>query len=120
MTDAQIITFVVSAIIVLGLTIVFRALKNIDNIDIVIKEISQKKDLVQTAVLFVEKAYSELGGPQKKEKAISWLTSQFQKYGFDVDVTEISAMIEEIVITFNREFGKNWEYLKDTIEKDTE
>ena len=75
-------------------------------------ELETKKELARIAVMFVQQAYKDLGGPAKYEKAAEWLSDMSDYMGLDLTPEEIKALIEAALKELKAELGEAWEDFK--------
>lgn len=78
----------------------------------IIYELETKKELARIAVMFVQQAYKDLGGPAKYEKAAEWLSDMSEYMGLDLTPEEIKALIEAALKELKAELGEAWEDFK--------
>jgi len=78
----------------------------------IIYELETKKELARIAVMFVQQAYKDLGGPAKYEKAAEWLSDMSEYMGLDLTPEEIKALIEAVLKELKAELGEAWEDFK--------
>ena len=78
----------------------------------IIYELETKKELARIAVMFVQQAYKDLGGPAKYEKAAEWLSDMSEYMGLDLTPEEVKALIEAALKELKAEFGEAWEDFK--------
>ena len=78
----------------------------------IIYELETKKELARIAVMFVQQAYKDLGGPAKYEKAAAWLSDMSDYMGLDLTPEEIKALIEAALKELKAELGEAWEDFK--------
>ena len=78
----------------------------------IIYELETKKELARIAVMFVQQAYKDLGGPEKYEKAAEWLSNMSEYMGLDLTPEEIKALIEAALKELKAELGEAWEDFK--------
>jgi len=77
----------------------------------IIYELETKKELARIAVMFVQQAYKDLGGPAKYEKAAAWLSDMSEYMGLDLTPEEIKALIEAALKELKAELGEAWDEL---------
>ena len=77
----------------------------------IIYELETKKELARIAVMFVQQAYKDLGGPAKYEKAAEWLSDMSEYMGLDLTPEEIKALIEAALKELKAELGEAWDEL---------
>lgn len=70
--------------------------------------VEAKKQLIKTAVLFVQQVYGHFTSEHKYNLAVEHIQKQFEKFGFKTDGNEIRGMIEEAVKVLKKEFGDSW------------
>lgn len=78
----------------------------------IIYELETKKELARIAVMFVQQAYKDLGGPEKYEKAAEWLSDMSEYMGLDLTPDEVKALIEAALKELKAELGEAWEDFK--------
>jgi len=78
----------------------------------IIYELETKKELARIAVMFVQQAYKDLGGPEKYEKAAEWLSDMSEYMGLDLTPDEVKALIEAVLKELKAELGEAWEDFK--------
>jgi len=78
----------------------------------IICELETKKELARIAVMFVQQAYKDLGGPEKYEKAAEWLSDAAQKMGIQLSEDEIKGLIEAALKELKAELGEAWDSIK--------
>ena len=78
----------------------------------IIYELETKKELARIAVMFVQQAYKDLGGPAKYEKAAEWLSDMSDYMGLDLTPEEVKALIEAALKELKAELGQAWEDFK--------
>ena len=78
----------------------------------IIYELETKKELARIAVMFVQQAYKDLGGPEKYEKAAEWLSDMSDYMGLDLTPEEVKALIEAVLKELKAELGEAWEDFK--------
>ncbi len=77
----------------------------------IIYELETKKELARIAVMFVQQAYKDLGGPAKYEKAAEWLSDMSEYMGLDLTPEEVKALIEAALKELKAELGEAWDEL---------
>jgi len=78
----------------------------------IIYELETKKELARIAVMFVQQAYKDLGGPAKYEKAAEWLSDMSDCMGLDLTSEEVKALIEAALKELKAELGEAWDNIK--------
>jgi len=78
----------------------------------IIYELETKKELARIAVMFVQQAYKDLGGPAKYEKAAEWLSDMSDCMGLDLTSEEVKALIEAALKELKAELGEAWDSIK--------
>lgn len=82
-----------------------------EKLEAVVKELASKRELARVAVLFVQQAYKDLGGPEKYEKAAEWLSDAAGKIGIQLSEEEIKGLIEAALKELKSELGEAWDEL---------
>ena len=82
-----------------------------EKLEAVVRELATKRELARVAVLFVQQAYKDLGGPEKYEKAAEWLSDMSEYMGLDLTPEEIKALIEAALKELKAELGEAWDEL---------
>jgi LL-H family phage holin len=70
--------------------------------------LTQKQELVAIAVKMVEQLYKDLGGEEKYNKAVEWITIEAKKMGIKITENEMRGLIEAAVKTFKDQFANQW------------
>jgi LL-H family phage holin len=70
--------------------------------------LAQKQELVTIAVKMVEQMYKDLGGEEKYNKAVEWITAEAKRLGIKITENEMRGLIESAVKTFKDQFTKQW------------
>ena len=83
-----------------------------EKMEALVRELATKRELARVAVLFVQQAYKDLGGPEKYEKAAEWLSDTAQKMGIQLSEDEIKGLIEAALKELKAELGEAWEDFK--------
>lgn len=84
---------------------------------IALKELTAKKSLVQSAVLFAEQTYKYLDGEGKFAQAESWLIDRVVNLGIKVDKEEIKGLIDSTVKKMKEEIVSQISTMNQPIEK---
>lgn len=79
-------------------------------------EIETKKELAETAVLFVQQVYKHYDGQEKYNEASIWLSAQLAEKGFKISDSEIRALIESALKQCKLVFEDQW-YEKDIVKE---
>lgn len=80
-------------------------LENLRRID---AELITKRDIVDTAVLFVQQVYRALDGPQKYSLAVERASELLEQHKLIVSPEELQSLIEASVKVLKNEFGDAW------------
>ena len=68
-----------------------------------------KRDIVKTAVQFVEQVYKDLHGPEKLAKALDGAAEMLEEKGIVITEFELNMLIEAAVCEFNNAFNATTE-----------
>lgn len=67
-----------------------------------------KKEIVKSAVLFIQHAYQDYRGDHKYNMAVDYINELFAKAGIETNGYEIKGLVESVLKEFKKEFGEQW------------
>ena len=67
-----------------------------------------KQTLSQMAVLFVQQAYKDLGGPAKYDYAAKWFSDAATAHGMTITDAEVKTLIESALKAIKLDAGQEW------------
>ena len=72
------------------------------------EELENKREIVETVVLFVQQVYTHYDGEEKFAKAFERVAERLNEAGLKTSPAEIEDLIESSIKLFKKEFGDSW------------
>lgn len=72
----------------------------------IMSKLNEKMAIVEIGVRFIEQAFSHLGGHEKYQEALKWITAELGKRGIKYTEEELKGFIESSLIKMKNEFKK--------------
>lgn len=72
------------------------------------EELENKREIVETVVLFVQQVYAHYDGEEKFAKAFERVAERLNEAGLKTSPAEIEDLIESSIKLFKKEFGDSW------------